>query len=101
VFQPNAPPRTSVQIVLNNKYRDGSKLATGCTIIDVRSFRQSAHTTSFKDARRNQTVFYVTEQDVTETSDARTLSSVELNLAEGRKKTESTSGSSRRDKTNE
>jgi hypothetical protein len=50
----------------------------------------------------SQIIFYTTEQHITERrSDARTWSSVELNLAEGRKKRECTSGSSKRDKTNE
>jgi hypothetical protein len=48
----------------------------------------SSHIECFKDARRDQIIFYATEQDITARSDARTLSSVELNLAEGRKKTE-------------
>lgn len=47
-----------------------------------------AHMECFKDARRDQIIFYATEQDITERSDARTRSSVELKLAEGRKKTE-------------
>lgn len=56
---------------------------------DLRGFRHAARTNRmFKDARRDQIIFYATEQDITERSDARTRSSVELNLAEGRKKTE-------------